>query len=187
MTEYSYDDRHVDLSSTVESYGPERPDTTGERSHATTTHAEWGAGAPRLLLHSDGLRGEYALTHVSTRIGSAPESEIYLADLPETLAIVRHNDRDEFVLTLHASGQTTANPDPDGTGHQHDIVLRTGAQFRSGSYTFVFQREEFADHGRPFGGRQGGEFAEQPPQPRRPDYSVGEPSGMARPLEKQDD
>jgi hypothetical protein len=37
----------------------------------------------------------------------------------------------------------------------------------------AYYREEFADHGRPFGGRQGGEYAFQKQQPVRP-YGSGE-------------
>ncbi|MGO1547519.1 MAG: hypothetical protein ACTHXL_09220, partial [Microbacterium gubbeenense] len=59
-------------------------------------------------------------------------------------------------------------------------TLRTGASFTAGPWRFVFQREEFADHGRPFGGRQGGELSDQPPQRRRPDYTA-DPSGSERP------
>ena len=33
-----------------------------------------------------------------------------------------------------------------------------------GSWRLAYFREEFADHGRPFGGRSGGEFAYQRPQ-----------------------
>jgi hypothetical protein len=52
-------------------------------------------------------------------------------------------------------------------------VLRTGAQFVLGPWRFVFMRAEFADHGRPYGGREGGEGEVQPDQPPRPDYREG--------------
>jgi hypothetical protein len=45
--------------------------------------------------------------------------------------------------------------------------LRTGALITLGPWRLAFFREEFADHGRPFGGRMGGEFAVQRPQPAR--------------------
>ena len=32
--------------------------------------------------------------------------------------------------------------------------------------------DEYADHGRPWGGREGGELSDQPPQPQRPDYAA---------------
>jgi len=40
-----------------------------------------------------------------------------------------------------------------------------------GEWRFTFARDEYADHGRPFGGREGGELADQPVQPPRPDYA----------------
>ena len=36
-----------------------------------------------------------------------------------------------------------------------------------GPWRMAFFREEYADHGRPFGGRLGGEFSVQKPQPTR--------------------
>jgi hypothetical protein len=50
-------------------------------------------------------------------------------------------------------------------------ILRTGARFTMGGWTFVYARDEFADHGRPYGGREGGEGTYQPQQPERPDYT----------------
>ena len=49
-----------------------------------------------------------------------------------------------------------------------DKVLRTGDRLQVGEVCFSFFREESADHGRPYGGRQGGEFSEQREQPPRP-------------------
>lgn len=153
---------------------------------AGTTHADWGAGAPRLLVSGAGRHGEFALVNELTCIGSALDCDIRIDGLEPTHATVVHNDRDEYLLRVLADGETTTNPDPDGVGADRDIVLRTGSQFRVGGITFVFQREEFADHGRPFGGRQGGEYAEQPAQPRRPNYREGETASTPRPLERQD-
>ena len=36
-------------------------------------------------------------------------------------------------------------------------------------------RDEFADHGRPYGGREGGEADVQRPQPPRPEYGSVDP------------
>ncbi|HSP75244.1 MAG TPA: hypothetical protein VLO31_03400, partial [Cryobacterium sp.] len=46
-------------------------------------------------------------------------------------------------------------------------ILRTGARIEMGPWRLAFFREEYADHGRPYGGRVGGEFAVQKPQPSR--------------------
>lgn len=148
-----------------------------------TTHSNWGDGSPRLLVHGDGIHDEIPLTHTVTHIGSAGDSEIQFDFLAPTHAIVHHDAVDEYELTLYGPGETTQNPDPDDTGLAHPIILRTGAQFRLGPLTFVFQREEFADHGRPYGGRQGGELSPQLPQPRRPDYLAGETADTPRPEE----
>ena len=44
-------------------------------------------------------------------------------------------------------------------------ILRTGARIELGPWRMGFFREEFADHGRPYGGRVGGELARQKRQP----------------------
>ena len=57
---------------------------------------------------------------------------------------------------------------------------------RVAGWILVFGREEFADHGRPYGGREGGEFDVQPPQPGRPDYTAGDDDGQHGDLEVKD-
>ena len=47
-------------------------------------------------------------------------------------------------------------------------ILRTGSRVDLGEWTFTFSREEYADHGRPYGGRIGGELGHQRPQPATP-------------------
>ena len=55
-------------------------------------------------------------------------------------------------------------------------ILRTGARIDVGGHSLSFFREEYADHGRPYGGRSGGEIGYQRRQPPRP--STGqEPPG----------
>jgi hypothetical protein len=46
-------------------------------------------------------------------------------------------------------------------------ILRTGALITLGSWRLAFFREEFADHGRPFGGRDGRKFPVQRQQLER--------------------
>ena len=138
----------------------------------TTTHAEWGAGHPRLLVSSDEGRFVYDITERRTRVGSGPDAELVLPGAELVHATIEHDDRDEFVLTMHAPGEMNANPAAAGThGGPQSETLRTGARFTAGPWTLVYQREEFADHGRPHGGRAGGELSEQPHQQPRPDYS----------------
>ena len=72
-------------------------------------------------------------------------------------AEIVHNDRDEYVLVRH--GKVSGSFGPGSSS-----VLRTGSRLQMGQWCLAFFREEFADHGRPFGGRSGGEFAYQRPQ-----------------------
>lgn len=146
----------------------------------TTTHAERGAGEPRLRISRDGDRTEYRLEADTVRIGSAEGNELRLADTDPVHVTITHDDRDEYVMTMHGAGETNANTEAAAT-HTGDRTetLRTGARFTAGPWTLVFAREEFADHGRPFGGRAGGEYSDQPLQPSRPEDADGEDGGSA--------
>lgn len=138
-----------------------------------TTHAEWGAGNPRLLIsREEGGRDVYEFGEaIVTRIGSDPTNELVLVETELVHATIRHDDRDEFVLTLHGPGEMNANPLSSATVEgDASETLRTGARFTVGPWTLVYMREEYADHGRPYGGRQGGEFSDQKRQPPPPDY-----------------
>ena len=79
--------------------------------------------------------------------------------------------RDEYVV--HA-----LDPDTRVNGARVDQqFLRTGSRLRVGRWTLAYSRDEYADHGRPHGGRIGGELGRQQPQPprRRPqDDDAGE-------------
>lgn len=82
-------------------------------------------------------------------------------------AEIRHARDDEYVLyPFDASGGGSA-PEP-GKPAPGPRVLRTGARIELGTWRLAYYREEFADHGRPHGGRQGGELAIQKPQPPKP-------------------
>lgn len=156
----------------------------------TTTHATWGAGNPRLLISDGGVRTVFDLVSPLTRIGSALRNELVLEGADPVHATVQHTERDEYVLTMHGPGETSSIPAAqpnDGVMTPPSITLRTGARFTTGPWTLVYVREEFADHGRPFGGRQGGELSDQPPQPTRPDYTRPLSEQFPRPLEVQDD
>ena len=76
-------------------------------------------------------------------------------------------------MTLRADGEMSSNPDSVASHHAaRTETLRTGSRFTVGPWELVFAREEFADHGRPFGGRLGGEFSDQPLQEARPGYDA---------------
>ncbi|MDA4894696.1 FHA domain-containing protein [Streptomyces sp. MS2A] len=156
-----------------------------EPTRGGTTHAAWGAGNPRLLVSREDERQVFDLVDDRTAIGSAPDAQLRLDGADPVHATIRHDDRDEYVLELHAAGEMNARPDVSGTDAERGEILRTGARFTVADWTLVFQRDEFADHGRPYGGREGGELSDQPPQPARPDYRRDEP-GDERPLEVHD-
>ncbi|MDQ0615424.1 hypothetical protein QF046_003065 [Microbacterium sp. W4I4] len=141
-----------------------------EVDSAMTTHAEWGSGAPHLLVSRSGEdRSVFDLTADEVTIGSGQGSDLMLQGTDAVHATIVHDDRDEYVLTLHGAGEMNASSEPDHEGERTE-VLRTGARFTLGEWTLVFGRAEYADHGRPFGGREGGELSDQLPQPERPDY-----------------
>jgi hypothetical protein len=142
--------------------------TDDYQQHPTTTHAERGAGHPRLIFAagSEDWNGEavteFALLDGITRIGAASYVDLRLRGLEPLHAEIRHDDQDEYVL--FAFGPAGLSNDLGEAGD----VLRTGARVELGDTVMSFARDEFADHGRPFGGRQGGEGAHQQPQADRP-------------------
>jgi hypothetical protein len=129
----------------------------------TTTHYTRGGGRPRLIFVQDSkswngqVPREFSLTADRVRIGSDESVDLQLPGLDGVHAEIVHNDRDEYVLVRH--GKVTGSFGPGSTS-----VLRTGSRLQMGQWCLAFFREEFADHGRPFGGRSGGEFAYQRPQ-----------------------
>lgn len=141
-------------------------------STPTTTHDAWGAGDPHLRITRDDDRSVHHLRDDVVRIGSAAGNELVLAGTDPVHATITHDERDEYVLTLHGDGETSA-ASQDASGERTQI-LRTGASFTIGEWQLVFGREESADHGRPYGGRLGGEYSDQPLQPSRPDYGSDE-------------
>lgn len=147
-------------------------DQQPHENQPTTTHAEWGAGDPRLRVTRADERSVHHITTDEVRIGSAEGNELRLADTDPVHATITHDKRDEYVLTLHGEGGMNASPvSAESGGGERSEILRTGAQFTAGEWMLVFSRDEFADHGRPFGGREGGELDDQAAQPARPDYS----------------
>lgn len=138
----------------------------------TTTHAEWGAGNPHLRFTAGGTRPDVPLDAPRVTIGSGADADVRLEGAAPLHAEIVHDDRDEFVLVTHAPSETSGSPSDQPSTDEQGHVLRTGASFTAGPWTLVFMRDEYADHGRPFGGRQGGEGAIQPDQPPRPDYEA---------------
>ncbi len=139
------------------------------RRPVTTTHDPRGGGNPRLIMAPGPYprlgdpQEVFALRDKVTTIGSAPDCDITLDGLEPLHAEVRHDGMDEFVLVRVASpGSTRVN------GARVDsALLRTGSGIELNEWRMSFFREEYADHGRPYGGRIGGELGHQRPQPSR--------------------
>ena len=137
------------------------------RDRPTTTHDPARGGGPRLvfavgnpLVPPDRRRLVWLDDDVTT-IGSGADCDLVLEGLAPLHAEVRHDERDEFVLVAHA---------PQTRVHGAEVdrgLLRTGTRVQLGPWALTYYREEYADHGRPYGGRLGGEVGRQRPQPPR--------------------
>lgn len=136
------------------------------RRAASTTHDPARGGEARLVAVKQEVRlGERVpvlwLTAERTTIGSDPSCDVVLPGLAPHHATVIHDEADEYVVCRE-----------DGSVKVHGApversVLRTGSRVEIGTHCLAFFREEFADHGRPYGGRIGGELGHQKPQPPR--------------------
>lgn len=137
------------------------------RRPATTTHDPAHGGGARLLLvpREDSWPGDrqliYWLGDDVTTIGSSVGSDIRLAGLAGLHAEVHHDEDDEFVLVSHDVDTRVHG------GRVRQQTLRTGSRVEVGRWQLVYYREEYADHGRPHGGRIGGELGRQLSQPPR--------------------
>ena len=130
-----------------------------------TTHDPARGGQARLV-HARGpvdrstWQPNYWLRDQMT-VGSSPTCDIVLIGLAPLHARISHDEHDEWVV--HAvDGVVRVHGAPVVTS-----ILRTGTRVELGAHTLTYAREEFADHGRPFGGRIGGELGHQLPQPPR--------------------
>jgi hypothetical protein len=148
---------------------PLAPTLMRRRRRVTTTHDPERGGNPRLVVapgphpRPGDVRQVFALRGEVTTIGSDPQCDIRLPGLEPRHAEVRHDQRDEFVLVrVGPGGRTAVNGRPVDTA-----LLRTASRVELGEVTLSFFREEYADHGRPYGGRLGGEFGQNRPQPPR--------------------
>ena len=132
----------------------------------TTTYDPQGGGRPRLIFALGGSaphkseQREFDLLPGVTVIGSAPDADLQLPGLDARHAEVRRQDGDEYVwVDLGGAAGSTVDGWPMGQRGLH-----TGDRIEVGPWTLTYFREEFADHGRPNGGRQGGELAGYPSQ-----------------------
>jgi hypothetical protein len=139
------------------------------RRPVTTTHDPNRGGSPRLFIS----RGPHArmpdphtipLRDAVTTIGAGADCDIRLPGLEALHAVIQHDDEDEFVLVRRSSspGSTRVHGAPVDTA-----ILRSGSGIDLGRWKLSYFREEYADHGRPYGGRIGGELGRQRSQPSR--------------------
>lgn len=135
------------------------------RPRTTTTHDPARGGMPRLVLvRETAWPGErqpiYWLTDGFT-IGSQAGCDLVLPGLEPVHARLVHDEDDEWTV-VPVAGVTRVHGAP--VVRQ---ILRTGSRVEMGGHVLAFHREEYADHGRPYGGRIGGELGRQRPQPPR--------------------
>ncbi len=132
----------------------------------TTTYDPEGGGRPRLVFALGGSAPEgrepreFDLQPGTTVIGSGLDADLQLDGLEDHHAEVRLKEGDEYVwVDLGSDAGSRVDGQPMG---EHG--LHTGDRIDVGSYTLTYTRDEFADHGRPDGGREGGEFSGHPAQ-----------------------
>ncbi|MGA8986666.1 FHA domain-containing protein [Aeromicrobium sp.] len=149
---------------------PPLPTVNGLPRVVTTTHDPAGGGNPRLYIAdaSDPLMpsvlGVYPLPATGTTIGSGDDVDLHLAGTDTLQAEIIRTDDDEYVLIARSSRMLSTV-----AGRQLPRqLLRTGARIQMGHWRLSYVRDEFADHGRPYGGRAGGELGRQRTQPRPP-------------------
>ncbi|QXQ08823.1 FHA domain-containing protein [Paeniglutamicibacter sp. Y32M11] len=131
----------------------------------TTTHYARGGGRPRIIFVKDSESWDGKAPKVlnvvdeALEIGSSADVGLVLAGLEPVHARIVHNELDDYVLVAvgPVGGSVGLKP-----GSKH--TLRSGARIELGDWRLVFFREEYADHGRPFGGRNGGELSFQKAQ-----------------------
>lgn len=144
-----------------------------KRRHVGTTHDPGRGGEARLYLAQGSVRGSGPARvfwlSPGDRIGSGEDCEIRLPGLAEVHAVLRHDEDDEWAVET-VGGTTRVHGRPVMREN-----LRTGTAVTVGDHRLSFFREEFADHGRPYGGRVGGEFGSQRTQEPR-SRQQGEPA-----------
>ena len=135
-----------------------------------TTHDPRGGGRPRLIFAlgdtapPHGSPREFGLVPGVTVIGSGPDADLRLEGLEAHHAKIRRDERDEYVY-VNLARQAPGRVDGQAVSAK---PLRTGDRIELGDWTMSYFREEFADHGIPFGGRQGGDRhpVQHEPRPR---------------------
>jgi hypothetical protein len=118
----------------------------------------------------------FHLRHGTTTVGSDPASHIRVDGLDRFHAEIRRNADDEYVFVQ----LSRTNPIRVNGERVRERILRTGTRLELADWTLVYARDEYADHGRPYGGRVGGVVGHQRPQP--PLHGYPNPAGFDEPV-----
>jgi hypothetical protein len=125
------------------------------------------AGHPRLVVATDGhavagsaeasgVQREFVLDKDVITIGSADGQDVQLAGLEPHHGEIRRDAAENDYVYRHVSDRGVSRVDGSGI---RTSSLHHGDRLELGAVTLVFQRDEFADHGRlSNGGREGGQF-----------------------------
>ena len=125
----------------------------------TTTHDPLGGGDPRLLFavgEHNGASRTHSLHQGRNSVGSHPDNDLCLPGLAPFHAEIQRDAGDDYVL-IGLGGETRVHGRPVDNAELH-----SGARIEVGPWVLSFARDEAADHGRPNGGRQGGELSAGP-------------------------
>lgn len=147
---------------------PPVPLRPGPRVVTTTHDPVGGRGHPRLYLSDtsevgvDRRVGVFSLPVDGVTIGSAEGVGLRLAGVDDLQAEIVRTDDDEYVLVARSTRVLTTV----GGLQLPEQRLRTGSRIQLGPWRLSYVRDEFADHGRPYGGRIGGELGRQRTQPQ---------------------
>ena len=133
------------------------------KRRVTTTHDPYGGGSPRFFFPPGLNRWTGLVTQVfylrpgaTTTIGSDPQNHLVLDRIAPQHAEIRRSDQDEYILVATEGSDCRVNGESI-----REARLRTGTRVEIGEWTMVYFRAEYADHGRPYGGRLGGEAGRQ--------------------------
>lgn len=129
------------------------------------THDPAGGGSPRLQFslgdHHDRDAtplSDFELQPGTNTIGSHEQNDLRLEGLEDFHAEIRRDSGDDYVLvSLVGEAGLTVHGRPAST-----VELHTGTRIELGRWVVSYARDESADHGRPHGGRQGGELSSGP-------------------------
>jgi hypothetical protein len=125
------------------------------------------AGHPRLVVASDGhavagsseaagVQREFVLDQDLITIGSADGQDVQMPGLEPAHGEIRRDSSENDYVYTHVSDRGSSRV---GGSQVHSSSLHHGDRLELGAVTLVFQRDEFADHGRlSNGGREGGQF-----------------------------